>query len=89
MNDFDERQRKRREYEREQEDLQLLAQEKEKSIKKLWLNFSLVSLLMWILYGTMVNSFKTEYIDLILILTLSAQIFLFVRTLLKRQNFRN
>ena len=88
MNEFDERQRKRREYEREQEDLQLLAQEKEKSIKRVWLKFSILSLLMWILYGTMVNSFKAEYIDLILILTLSAQIFLFIRTLLKRHTLR-
>ena len=89
MNEFDERQRKRREYEREQEDLQLLAQEKEIIIKKVWLNFSILSLLIWIIYGTMVNSFKAGYIDLILIITLSVQILLFIMALLKRKKLRN
>jgi len=89
MNEFDERQRKRREYERQQEDLQLLAQEKEIIIKKVWLNFSILSLLIWILYGTMVNSFKAGYIDLLLIITLSVQILLFIMALLKRNKLRN
>ena len=89
MNEFDERQRKRREYEREQEDLQLLAQEKEIIIKKVWLNFSILSLLIWILYGTMINSFKAGYIDLVLIITLSVQILLFIMALLKRNKLRN
>ena len=89
MNEFDERQRKRRKYEREQEDLQLLAQEKEIIIKKVWLNFSILSLLIWILYGTMINSFKAGYIDLVLIITLSVQILLFIMALLKRNKLRN
>ena len=88
MNEFDERQRKRRNYEREQEDLQLIAQEKERIIKKVWLNFSILSLLVWILYGTMVSSLKAEYINLVVIITLSVQIVLFTRALLKRNKLR-
>ena len=88
MNDFDERQRKRRNYEREQEDLLLIAQEKERIIKKVWLNFSILSLLVWILYGTMVSSLKAEYTNLVVIITLSVQIVLFTRAVLKRNKLR-
>ena len=88
MNEFDERQRKRRNYEREQEDLLLIAQEKERKIKKVWLNFSILSLLVWILYGTMVSSLKAEYINLVVIITLSVQIVLFTRAVLKRNKLR-
>ena len=83
MNEFDERQRKRRNYEREQEDLQLIAQEKERIIKKVWLNFSILSLLVWILYGAMVSSLKAEYINLVVIITLLVQILLFARAVLR------
>ena len=88
MNEFDERQRKRRNYEREQEDLLLIAQEKERIIKKVWLNFSILSLLVWILYGTMVSSLKAEYINLVVIITLSVQILLFTGAVLKRNKLR-
>ena len=88
MNEFDERQRKRRNYEREQEDLLLIAQEKERIIKKIWLNFSILSLLVWIVYGTMVSSLKAEYINLVVIITLSVQIVLFTRAVLKRNKLR-
>ena len=88
MNEFDERQRKRRNYEREQEDLLLIAQEKERIIKKVWLNFSILSLLVWILYGTMVSSLKAEYINLVVIITLSVQIVLFTTAVLKRNKLR-
>ena len=88
MNEFDERQRKRRNYEREQEDLLLIAQAKERIIKKVWLNFSILSLLVWILYGTMVSSLKAEYINLLVIITLSVQILLFTRAVLKRNKLR-
>ena len=88
MNEFDERQRKRRNYEREQEDLLLIAQEKERIIKKVWLNFSILSLSVWILYGTMVSSLKAEYINLVVIITLSVQIVLFTRAVLKRNKLR-
>ena len=88
MNEFDERQRKRRNYEREQEELLLIAQEKERIIKKVWLNFSILSLLVWILYGTMVSSLKVEYNNLVVIITLSVQIALFTRAVLKRNKLR-
>tara|TARA_B100000902_G_C26683677_1_gene609051 strand:+ start:133 stop:429 length:297 start_codon:yes stop_codon:yes gene_type:complete len=88
MNEFDERQRKRRNYEREQEELQLIAQEKERIIKKVWLNFSILSLLVWILYGTMLSSLKVEYINLAVIITLSVQILLFTMAVLKRNKLR-
>ena len=88
MNEFDERQRKRRNYEREQEDLLLIAQEKERIIKKVWLNFSILSLLVWILYGTMVSALKAEYINLVVIITLSVQILLFTMAVIKRNKLR-
>tara|TARA_B100000902_G_scaffold200556_1_gene191089 strand:- start:539 stop:835 length:297 start_codon:yes stop_codon:yes gene_type:complete len=88
MNEFDERQRTRRKYEREQEYLQLIAQEKERIIKKVWLNFSILSLLVWILYGAMVNSLKAEYLHLAVIITLSVQILLFIVAVLKRNKLR-
>ena len=88
MSDFEERKHKRRKYEREQEDLQLLAQEKEKLIKSGWLKFSLLSLLIWVLYGMTLKSFKFEQIDLMLLIALSSQIFLLIRTLLKRHTLQ-
>ena len=88
MNEFDDRQRKRRKYERDQEDLQLSAQEQEKIIKKVWLNFSILSLFIWILYGSMVSSLKTEYVQLIITITLLVQILLFIMALLKRNKLR-
>ena len=88
MNEFDERQRKRRKYEREQEDLQLIAQENERIIKKVWLNFSILSLLVWIIYGTVVNSLQAEYIHLMLIVALAVQILLFIMAILKRNKLR-
>ena len=88
MNEFDERRRKRRNYEREQEDLQLIAQEKERTIKKVWLHFSILSLLVWIIYGTLVNSLKAEYIHLMVIVALAVQILLFVMAILKRNKLR-
>ena len=88
MNEFDERQRKRRNYEREQEDLLLIAQEKERIIKKVWLNFSILSLLVWIIYGTVVNSLQAEYIHLMLIVALAVQILLFIMAILKRNKLR-
>ena len=88
MNEFDERQRKRRNYEREQEDLLLIAEEKERIIKKVWLNFSILSLLVWILYGTIVSSLKAEYKNFVVIITLSVQILLFTKAMLKRNKLR-
>ena len=88
MNEFDERQRKRRNYEREQEELLLIAQEKERIIKKVWFNFSILSLLVWILYGTLVSSLKAEYINLVVIITLSVQVVLFTKAVLKRNKLR-
>ena len=88
MNEFDERHRKRRNYEREQEDLQLIAQEKERIIKKVWLNFSILSLLVWIIYGTVVNSLRAEYIHVMLIVALAVQILLFIMAILKRNKLR-
>ena len=88
MNEFDERQRKRRNYEREQEDLLLIAQEKERIIKKVWLNFSILSLLVWILYGTMFSSLKAEYINPVLVITLSMQILLLTMAVLQRNKLR-
>ena len=88
MNEFDERHRKRRNYEREQEDLQLIAQEKERTIKKVWLNFSILSLLVWIIYGTVVNSWHAEYIHVMLIVALAVQILLFIMAILKRNKLR-
>ena len=88
MNEFDERQRKRRNYEREQEELLLIAQEKERIIKKVWFNFSILSLLVWILYGSLVSSLKAEYINLVVIITLSVQVVLFTKAVLKRNKLR-
>ena len=88
MNESDERQLKRRKYEREQEDLQLIAQEKERMIKKVWLIFSILSLSVWILYGTMASSLKAKYINLGVIITLSVQILLFTMAVLKRNKLR-
>ena len=88
MNQIDKRQLKRREYEREQEDLQLLAHEKEKTVKRVWLNFSILSLLVWIVYGAMVNSFETGYRDELSIITLLVQMFLFIKTLRLRNTLR-
>jgi len=88
MDKFDERQHKRRQYEREQEDLQLIAQEKEQGIKKVWLNFSILSLLVWILYSTIANSLTAEYSTLSIIIALSIQILLLLMAVLKRNKLR-
>jgi len=88
MNKFDERQHKRRQYEREQEDLQLIAQEKERGIKKVWLNFSILSLLVWILYSSIANSLTAEYSHLSIIITLSIQILLLLMAVLKKNKLR-
>ena len=88
MDKFDERQHKRRQYEREQEDLQLIAQEKEQGIKKVWLNFSILSLLVWILYSTIANSLTAEYSTLSIITALSIQILLLLMAVLKRNKLR-
>ena len=88
MNEFDERQRKRRKYEREQEDLLLIAQEKDRIIKKVWLNFSILSLIIWILYGTIISSLEAEYIHPIVIITLLAQVLLLIMAVLKRNKLR-
>ncbi len=88
MNEFDERQRKRRKYEREQENLQLIAQEKERIIKKVWLNFSILSLLVWILYGIIISSLKAEYFHLIVLISMSTQVLLFIIAILKRKKLR-
>ena len=84
MNEFEERQRKRREYERGQEELQLIAQEKKRLLKKIWLNFAILSLFIWVLYGVIPNSLKTEYIYIVTVPTI--QILLLFWVLFKRQN---
>jgi uncharacterized protein with PQ loop repeat len=84
MNDSEERQRKRREYERGQEELQLIAQEKKRSLKKIWLNFAVLSLFIWVIYGVIPNNFKTEYLYIVTVLII--QILLVFWALLKRRN---
>ena len=84
MNDSEERQRKRREYERGQEELQLIAQEKKRSLKKIWLNFAVLSLFIWVIYGVIPNNFKTEFLYIVTVLII--QILLVFWALLKRRN---
>ena len=84
MNESEERQRKRREYERRQEELQLIAQEKKRALKKIWLNFAVLSLLIWVIYGVIPNNLKVEYIYVITVLII--QILLLFWALLKRRN---
>ena len=84
MNESEERQRKRREYERRQEELQLIAQEKKRALKKIWLNFAVLSLLIWVIYGVFPNSLKVEYIYIVTVLII--QILLLFWALLKRRN---
>ena len=84
MNESEERQRKRREYERRQEELQLIAQEKKRALKKIWLNFAVLSLLIWVIYGVIPNNLKVEYIYIITVLII--QILLLFWALLKRRN---
>ena len=84
MNDSEERQRKRREYERGQEELQLIAQEKKRALKKIWLNFAVLSLFIWVIYGVIPNNFKTEYLYTVTVLII--QILLVFWALLKRRN---
>ena len=84
MNEPEERQRKRREYERRQEELQLIAQEKKRALKKIWLNFAVLSLLIWVIYGVIPNNLKVEYIYIITVLII--QILLLFWALLKRRN---
>jgi len=84
MNEPEERQRKRREYERRQEELQLIAKEKKRALKKIWLNFAVLSLLIWLIYGVFPNSLKVEYIYIVTVLII--QILLLFWALLQRRN---
>ena len=84
MNESEERQRKRREYERAQEELQLIAQEKKRALKKIWLNFAVLSLFIWVIYGVIPNNLKVEYMYIVAVLMI--QILLLVWALLKRRN---
>ena len=84
MNESEERQLKRREYERRQEELQLIAQEKKRTLKKIWLNFAVLSLLIWVIYGVIPNNLKVEYIYIITVLII--QILLLFWALLKRRS---
>ena len=84
MNESEERQRKRREYERAQEELQLIAQEKKRALKKIWLNFAVLSLFIWVIYGVIPNNLKVEYMYIVTVLMI--QILLLVWALLKRRN---
>lgn len=84
MNESEERQRKRREYERAQEALQLIAQEKKRALKKIWFNFAVLSLLIWVIYGVIPNNLKVKYIYIITVL--SIQILLLFWALLMRRN---
>ena len=84
MNESEERQRKRREYERAQEELQLIAQEKKRALKKIWFNFAVLSLLIWLTYGVIPNNLKVEYIYIITVLII--QILLLFWALLERRN---
>ena len=84
MNESEERQRKRREYERAQEELQLIAQEKKRALKKIWLNFAVLSLFIWVIYGVIPNNLKAEHMYIVAVLMI--QILLLVWALLKRRN---
>ena len=84
MNESEERQRKRREYERAQEELQNIGQEKKRALKKIWLNFAVLSLFIWVIYGVIPNNLKVEYIYTVTVLII--QILLLFWALLKRRN---
>ena len=84
MNESEERQRQRREYERAQEELQLIAREKKRALKKIWLNFAVLSLFIWVIYGVIPNNLKVEYIYTVTVLII--QILLLFWALLKRRN---
>ena len=84
MNESEERQLKRREYERRQEELQLITQEKKRTLKKIWLNFAVLSLLIWVIYGVIPNNLKVDYIYTVTVLII--QILLLFWALLKRRN---
>ena len=84
MNESEERQRKRREYERAQEELQLTAQVKKRALKKIWLNFAVLSLLIWVIYGVIPNNLKVDYIYTVTVLII--QILLLFWALLKRRS---
>ena len=84
MNESEERQRKRREYERAQEELQLIAQEKKRALKKIWLNFAVRSLFIWVIYGVIPNKLKAENMYIVTVLII--QILLLVWVLFKRRN---
>ena len=84
MNETEERQRKRREYERAQEELQLIAQEKKRALKKIWLNFAVLSLLIWVIYGVIPNNLKVEHMYIVTVLII--QILLLIWALLKKRN---
>ena len=83
MNDSEARQRKRREYERAQEELRLIAQEKKRALKKIWLKFAVLSLFIWVIYGVIPNNLKAEhgYVATVLII----QILLLFWALFKRR----
>ena len=84
MNESEERQRKRREYERAQEELQLIAQEKKRALKKIWLNFGVLSLFIWVIYGVIPNNLKAEHTYIVTVLII--QILLLFWALLTRKN---
>ena len=84
MNESEERQRKRREYERAQEELQLIAQEKKRALKKIWLNFAVLSLFIWVIYGVILNNLKAEHTYIVTVLII--QILLLFWILLTRKN---
>ena len=84
MNESEERQLKRREYERRQEELQLITKEKKRTLKKIWLNFAVLSLLIWVIYGVIPNNLKVDYIYTVTVLII--QILLLFWALLKRRN---
>jgi uncharacterized protein with PQ loop repeat len=82
MNESGERQRKRREYERAQEELQLIAQEKKRALKKIWLNFAVLSLFIWVIYGVIPNNLKADYMYILTVLII--QILLLFLALFRR-----
>ena len=84
MNESEERRRKRREYERAQEELQLVAQEKKRALKKIWLNFAVLSLFIWVTYGVIPNNLKVEHMYIVTVLII--QILLLIWALLKKRN---
>ena len=84
MNESEERRRKRREYERAQEELQLVAQEKKRALKKIWLNFAVLSLFIWVIYGVIPNNLKVEHMYIVTVLII--QILLLIWALLKKRN---